>query len=122
MLFGYKINNYTYKIYKGWIMPQYKVEFDKIKTVEPMQGIHCQIYKNDKRQLRLVTYTKEMPPHWCNKDHYGYILDGEMEIEFLNQKIIFKKGDGVFIQNGDEHRHKAKVVSEPVRVIFVEDV
>jgi len=103
-------------------MLQYKIEFDQLQTFEPMKGIQCKIYKHNNKQIRLVKYSKEMPLHWCNKGHYGYILEGEFEIEYLNKKIVYKTGDGVFIPDGEAHKHQAKVISDFVKVIFVEDV
>jgi quercetin dioxygenase-like cupin family protein len=74
------------------------------------------------KRVRLVEYSKSMPPHWCERGHYGYILDGRMEIKFADCVRVFTAGDGVFIPDGPEHRHNAKVLSEVVRVVFVEDV
>lgn len=103
-------------------MLQYKIDFDKLEWKHPIEGVKCKITKYGNKQLRLVEYTKDMPPHWCEKGHYGLILTGELEIEFQNKKIIFKAGDGVFIPDGEKHKHKGKVVTESVEVIFVEDV
>ena len=63
-----------------------------------------------------------MPAHLCAKGHYGLVLDGELEIEFQNEKILYKSGDGVFIPDGEEHKHKGRVLTESVKVIFVEDI
>jgi quercetin dioxygenase-like cupin family protein len=87
-----------------------------------MPGIRCKIYKHNNTQLRLVEYSKTMPPHWCEKGHYGFILDGIFEIEFANETIIYQTEDGVFIPDGKNHQHKAKVLSETVKVIFVENI
>ena len=103
-------------------MLQYKVDFSKLQWDQPIKGVKCKIYKHGNKQLRLVVYTKDMPPHWCSKGHYGLILEGEFEIEYENDKIIYKSGDGVFIPEGKEHRHMGKVISEFVKVLFVEDV
>ena len=46
---------------------------------------------------------------------------GEFEIEYENETLIYQTGDGVFIPEGKEHKHKARVLSEIVRVIFVEN-
>ena len=62
-----------------------------------------------------------MPQHWSKKGHYGYIIEGELEIEFANEKIIYKKGDGVFIPDGAEHKHWGRAITETVQVIFVEN-
>lgn len=103
-------------------MLQYKVIFDELDWEKPMPGIKCKIYKNGNTQLRLIEYSKEMPPHWCKNGHYGYILEGKFEIEYQNGKMIYETGDGVFIPDGKEHQHRAKVLSEQVKVIFMENV
>ena len=111
-----------YSINKGISMLQYNVNFDDLDWEKPLEGVKCKIYKYGDKQLRLVVYSKEMPLHWCEKGHYGYILDGEFEIEFQNEKVVYQTGDGVFIPDGKEHRHRARVLSEFVKVIFVENV
>ncbi|MDP3104107.1 MAG: hypothetical protein Q8M95_05820 [Candidatus Methanoperedens sp.] len=45
-----------------------------------------------------------------------------MEIEYPDKKIIYRKWDGVFIPDGAEHKHRGRVLTESVRVIFVENV
>jgi len=103
-------------------MLQYKIDFEDMKWEEQIEGVRCKVFKYGGKQLRLVEYTKEMPPHWCEKGHYGLILDGEFEIEYQNDKIVYKSGDGVFIPDGKDHKHKGRVLTESVKVIFVEDV
>jgi len=101
-------------------MLQYKVNFNDLNWEEPLEGVKCKIFKHGDKQLRLVVYSKDMPLHWCEKGHYGYILDGKFEIEYQNEKIIYQTGDGIFIPDGKEHKHRAKVLSEFVKVIFIE--
>ena len=103
-------------------MLKYRINFKELNWEIPIKGVKSKIFKCGNKQLRLVVYTKEMPPHWCEKGHYGYILEGKFEIEYPNEKIIYQTGDGVFIPDGKEHMHRAKVLSEYVKVIFVEDV
>jgi quercetin dioxygenase-like cupin family protein len=103
-------------------MLQYKVNFNDLHWEEPLDGVKCKIFKHGDKQLRLVVYSKDMPLHWCEKGHYGYILDGKFEIEYQNEKIVYQTGDGVYIPDGKEHKHRAKVLSEFVKAIFVENV
>lgn len=103
-------------------MLQYKIIFDNIEWESPIKGVRCKTYRYASKQIRLIEYTKEMPPHWCEKGHYGLILEGEIEIEYPTKKIIYKKGDGVFIPDGAEHRHKGRVITESIKLIFVEDI
>jgi len=103
-------------------MSLYKVDFNNLQWEMPINGLRFKAICHRNRQLRLVEYTKEMSPHWCEKGHIGYVLEGEMEIEYKNERLVYKSGDGIFIPSGQEHKHKGKVLSDIVRVIFVEDV
>jgi len=98
----------------------YKVDFSEIAWEKPIKGVRCKTKKQGAKQLRLVEYTKEMDPHWCEKGHFGYILEGKFEIRFESGPLIYAAGDGVFIPPGPKHRHMAKVLSSLVRALFVE--
>lgn len=103
-------------------MLQYQVKFDDLEWEHPFEGVKSKTYKHGDSQLRLVVYSKEMPIHWCEKGHYGYILEGRFEIEYSDRMEVYQAGDGVFIPDGEEHRHRAKVLTEFVKAIFVEKV
>lgn len=102
-------------------MDQYKIEFEHMDWDYPVDGIRQKVISVGLRRLRLVEYTQDMKPHWCSKEHIGYILEGRFEIGFKDGIVIFEKGDGVFIQSGAEHRHKARALTEVVRAVFIED-
>ncbi len=101
---------------------QYKINFNDVKWQSPIEGVNAKAVNYNKKQLRLIEYSNQMEPHWCSRGHYGMILEGEMEIEFNTATVLFQAGDGVFIPDGEEHRHKARVLTEVVKVIFVEDI
>ena len=103
-------------------MLQYKVNFNDMNWQEPLAGVKCKVFRYGNQQLRLVVYTKKMPLHWCVRGHCGYILDGKLEVEYRSEKVVYQTGDGVFIPDGKAHKHRAKVISESVKVIFVENV
>ena len=87
-----------------------------------MHGMRQKVFSEGKRRVRLVEYTADMEPHWCARGHHGYILDGRFELEFDSGTEIFETGDGVFIPDCEEHRHRGRVLTDVVRVIFVEDL
>lgn len=103
-------------------MNQYHIDFHEIAWESPIPGMRQKEFSHRGKRLRLVEYTPEMEPHWCSKGHYGYILEGRFQLEFDGSVKIYEKGDGVFIPDGQEHRHRGTVLSGMVRVIFVEDV
>jgi len=87
-----------------------------------MESIRQKIHKINSRRLRLVEYSKSMPPHWCEKGHIGYILEGQIRIEFEHEVQSYSCGDGICIPDGREHRHCGQVLTDTVTVVFVEDV
>lgn len=88
----------------------------------PADGVRFKAYEQDGRKLRLVKFSKEfVEPDWCCKGHIGYILEGQMEIDFDGKAILFGPGDGVFIPEGQEHKHIGRVLTDTVTAILVED-
>ena len=101
---------------------QYKAEFDKLDWDSPLEGVRHKFIDQNNLRIRLVEYSKEMTPHWCEKGHYGYLIEGQLEIEYENGKIVYKPGDGIFIPDGSDHRHRGKALTERVLVFFIEKV
>jgi quercetin dioxygenase-like cupin family protein len=99
----------------------YRVDFVSIAWETLIKGLRHKVMKQGGKQLRLVEYTNEMAPHWCEKGHVGYVLEGQMEITFENGVLVLNAGDGIFIPSGREHRHLGRALSDVVKVIFVED-
>ncbi len=104
-------------------MEQYKVDFKSMAWESPAEGVRFKAYEQDGKKLRLVEFGKEfVEPDWCRKGHIGLILEGQMEIDFNGKVIAFGPGDGLFIPAGEEHKHKATVLTDVVKVILVEDM
>lgn len=103
-------------------MEQYKIDFESMAWERPADNVRFKAYEQGGRKLRLVEFGKEFVEPGCTKGHIGYILEGQMEIDFDGEVIVFGPGDGVFIPAGEEHRHKARVLTDTVKVILVEDV
>lgn len=103
-------------------MNRYKIVFADVEWDSPIPGVRHKVATVDDLKLRLVEYSPEMAPHWCTVGHVGQILTGTFEIEFNDGTQVFDAGDGVMIPSGEEHRHRAKVLSDVVRAIFVEKV
>jgi len=103
-------------------MEQYKVDFKSMLWESPAEGVRFKAYEQGGRKLRLVEFSKEFVEPGCTKGHVGYILEGQIEIDFDGEVIVFGPGDGVFIPAGEEHKHKGRVLTDIVKVILVEDV
>ena len=103
-------------------MAGYKVDFGSLAWEAPMPGLRFRARRQDGKQLRLVEYTPDMAPHWCDKGHLGYVLEGRFEIAFDTQVVVFNPGDGIFIPAGAQHRHMGRALTDVVRAVMVEDI
>jgi mannose-6-phosphate isomerase-like protein (cupin superfamily) len=101
---------------------EYRIDLNQQPWQTPMLGVDCKTAQQNGKQLRLVEYDKNLQPHWCNKGHMGMILKGEMMVEFDQESILFKQGDGVMIPSGERHRHRAVILTEKVRALFIEEL
>jgi ethanolamine utilization protein EutQ (cupin superfamily) len=98
----------------------YKIELDNLPWESPMEGIrHKRIVIGD-MIIRHVEYSKLTPFHWCEKGHIGYVINGELEIQFNNERQKYKSGDCIIIPDGPDHKHAGKVLSNTVNIFFIE--
>ena len=104
-------------------MNQYRIDFESMEWETPANGVRFKAFEQNGKKLRLVEFFKEfIEPDWCTKGHIGYIIEGQIEIDFDGTKEIFGPGDGVFIPSGQEHKHIGKVITEKVKTILIEEV
>ncbi len=104
-------------------MERYNVDFGSMSWEQPAPGVRIKAHEQNGRRLRLAEFSKDfIEPDWCTRGHIGYVLEGEMEVDFHGQVVSFRAGDGLFIAPGYEHRHKARVLTGSVKVVLVEDV
>ncbi|MHC4798107.1 MAG: phosrestin, partial [Planctomycetota bacterium] len=86
-------------------------------------GVRFKTCQQGGKQLRLVEFTRGfVEPDWCTKGHIGYVLEGQLEVDFERDIVVFKTGDGLFIPAGEENKHMAKVLSDVVRIVLVEEL
>jgi quercetin dioxygenase-like cupin family protein len=104
-------------------MGRYRVDFERLPWEQPAANVRCKAYEQGSRKLRLVEFARDfVEADWCTKGHIGYVLEGAMEVDFRGETVAFRAGDGLFVPPGDAHRHKARILTDFVRVILVEDV
>ena len=98
----------------------YKINFSKIEWESPIAGMRHKYVDQGAQRIRLVEYTRELPPHWCEKGHRGYLLSGSLAIEFIDSEVTYNAGDAIVIPDGPEHKHKGRVLSDKALVFFIE--
>ena len=89
----------------------------------PAVGVKFKAHEQDGKKLRLAEFTKEfVESDWCTKGHIGYVLEGQVEIDFNGKIVVFGPGEGLFIPAGEKHKHKATVSTDTLKIILIEDV
>ena len=104
-------------------MNEAKINFAELPWEEAHVGARFKAVIRESRKLRLVEFTSEfVEQDWCLKRHFGYVLNGELEITFADRTERFSAGDGIIIAGGEDERHKVKVINSVVRLILVEEI
>lgn len=61
-----------------------------------------------------------LEPDRCEKAHTGFVLEGELEIDFEGEKIFYQSGDALFVEPGT--KHSVRSLSEKVLLFLVEEI
>ena len=102
-------------------MDQVHINFDALPWETQLPGARFKLHRKDSKQIRLVEFTSEfLEPHWCEKGHIGYVLEGTLELAFKDRRVTYEKGSGIWIEAGCAH--KASSSTKFVRLVLVEDV
>ncbi|HET8563376.1 MAG TPA: phosrestin [Candidatus Binatia bacterium] len=86
-------------------------------------GVRVKVVRRGGLQLRLVQFSREfVEREWCEKKHTGYVIEGELAVEFASGTVRFHQGQGIVLPGGTGGKHKASSVTEVVTLFLVEDV
>ncbi len=101
-------------------MEDYLIDFKNMDWETPATGVRYKAYIRNNHKIRLAEFTEEfIEADWCTIGHTGYIIEGSISIEFNGTMVNFRAGDGLFIPEGEEHKHKAKVTKGEKAVIIL---
>lgn len=100
------------------------VDFRDMPWEKPGQGVRFKACIRGKQKLRMVEFSDDyVEKDWCIKGHIGYVIEGEMFIEYNGRTVRYARGDGIFIPAGEENKHKANIPKgKKAILILVEDI
>lgn len=100
-----------------------RILFDEIEWQSPQPGARCKVFREGTRQVRLLELTSEfVEAEWCEKEHAGFVVEGELEIDFSGRVVRFPQGSALLIPSGATHAHKARAVTSRVLIFLVEEI
>jgi hypothetical protein len=104
-------------------MGQYQVLFDQMEWQNGILGARFKAFRSGTKQLRLLELTCEfVEPDWCEKGHVGFVVQGELEIDFHGHIVRYPEGSGILIPSGPTSGHKARSQTLTVLLFLVEDI
>ena len=99
-----------------------RIDFDTLPWESTVPGARCKVYREGGKQIRLLEFTEEfVEPHWCEKGHIGYVLEGTLAVDHQGRRVCYPAGSGLFIPGGPQSGHKATSLMPLVRLVLVED-
>jgi quercetin dioxygenase-like cupin family protein len=85
----------------------YRIEFDKMLWDESVEGARIKSFISGNQQVRIVKFSEDfVEQDWCQKGHVGYVIDGKFSIDYNGTLELYKKGDIIFIPEGEQSKHK----------------
>ena len=104
-------------------MSKYKLDFANIEWEFSPTGSRSKVFEFDGKKVRIVEIKREDEhAEWCQTGHIGFVISGELEIEFRDETVKFKEGDGLAIPAGEVSEHRPRAISEKVLLFLVEEV
>lgn len=96
-----------------------RVDFRHIPWTAPAEGIRVKATRRQGHQLRLLEFSPGFSEsEWCRRGHIGYVLAGQLVLQFTRRSETLAEGDAFVIEPEDLHR--ARTVQGPVRLFVVE--
>ena len=97
------------------------IPFDALDWQDGIPGARFKAFQRGNKQLRLLELTSGfVEPDWCEKGHAGFVVRGELEIDFRGQTVRYPEGSGLFI--AAENAHKARPLTPAVLLFLIEDI
>lgn len=124
---GRVYNQARKKITTGWfkerLMENCKIDFSSLAWQNSSKGLLYKTYNDGKRQISILEYSHDfVDKEWCQRGHYGYVIEGQGELIFSGIKVQVSAGDGIFLPAGPENKHQFKALSDKVTLFLVGDM
>ena len=97
------------------------IEFTAMQWESPAAGIRVKDVLIGDHRIRLIEFSEEfVETDWCRTGHIGFVIDGELEIDFDGRIVCLTAGDGLFIPPGEPSKHKAVAPNGKATLFVVE--
>lgn len=100
--------------------PNYLIELEQMDWHQVGIGVDQKAISREGKRMRIVRFSHGFREEgWCQKAHMGYVVEGEMTINFNGVQQAFKTGDALWIDAGAAHQHKVELEENQFVVLFL---
>jgi len=105
-------------------MTEKLLNFKNLNWEKPKKGVEQKVYSDGTVKMRLLRFLDNfVEEEWCLKGHIGFVLNGEMKIDFNGEIKNYSKGDGLWINEGPDSKYKVIIEKgKQIEVILYETV
>lgn len=101
-----------------------RISFEEFMWEHVKDGLEQKVYSADDHRIRLLrvrdTFKEDA---WCTNGHVGFVLKGEMQIDFNGRLEHYSGGDGLWIEQGEHAKHKMLIEKgKTVELVIFEEV
>lgn len=81
------------------------IHFNDLEWEQPKEGAEQKVHSVGNKRLRLVRlHDTLIEEAWCLNGHIGFVVAGEMSIDFNGTVVKYQQGDGLWITKGERHK------------------
>lgn len=103
-------------------MSKTRLDFNRLDWEKSPLGSRFKAFEKNGKTIRLVEISSTCEhPDWCRTGHVGFVVSGDLEIEFADTVEKFSAGDAFLIMSGEDSRHKPKAISDKVQLFLVDE-
>jgi len=84
-----------------------KIDFAKL-ALALEDGIEHTASQVEDLNINITIYHGEYPVHKHPKDEFFYVMDGEIELQFGEEQVMLRKGEGLKIPRETVHKAYAR--------------
>lgn len=85
---------------------EYKIDFKYLPCDLPYKGIIEKSLETSLMKVRKARFLFNNITGFCERPHFGLVINGSVEIEFQDRSIVFNKADAIAIPGGMKHKHR----------------
>ena len=94
-------------------------QFDQVEWQQVGEFARQKLIQLEDKRIRMLELSAGFrEAEWCDRGHIGYVISGELQMEFPESNASYSEGDGLFLLPGQKHKAS---ISQGTTQLFLVD-